>query len=157
MSGAKTPASTADNPDPAQTHSQHHLRSILPWGEVNWFKAALFLLTLLLFLFALEFMKAGARGLVPFFRDMLTLDDPLRGLGFGWISSYFVLSGSPIAAVALTLFDVGAISPSTSFTMIVGSRLGGSLIVILIGLLYVLRGHEHRTSMLTGLLALIIT
>lgn len=79
------------------------------------------------------------------------------GLGFGWLGSYLVLSGSPIAAVALTFFDVGAISAPTAFTMIVGSRLGASIVVLLIGLVYILRGFEQRTSLLTGILALLVT
>lgn len=90
-------------------------------------------------------------------RSILVLEDPLAGLGFGWVASYFVFSGSPIAAVALALFDSGSVDSTTASAMIVGSRMGGSLIVIFLGLLYALRGHRHRASLLTGLLALIVT
>ncbi|MDX1600986.1 MAG: hypothetical protein R3191_05680 [Anaerolineales bacterium] len=139
------------------THTTQNLRGILPVGQVGLGRLLTFFLSLTLFLVALELMKTGANGLTPLTRDLISLDDALTGLGFGWLTSYIVLSGSPIAAVALALFDAGSIGASTAFTMIVGSRMGASLIVMFVGLIYILRGHEQRTSLLTGLLALIIT
>lgn len=140
-----------------ETRVSEDLRAILPLKRIRWYKLAIFVLALVLFLLALELMKAGIRGLAPRMNSLLRVDDPLPGLGFGWLSSYVVLSGSPIAAMALTFLDARVVDAPTAFTMIVGSRLGGSLIVLLIGLLYVLRGHERGTSLVTGLLALTIT
>lgn len=133
------------------------LGGILPIQQVRWHKLGIFLISIVLFILALELMKAGTRGLVPLTNDLLHIEQPVSGLGFGWLSSYLVLSGSPVAAVALTFLDVGTIGPQTAFAMIVGSRIGGSLIVVLIGLIYLLRGHEKKTSLLVGLLALVIT
>lgn len=141
----------------ARSHVSENLRGALPFGAPGVGRLVLFLISLALFLLALELMKAGASGLTPLTENLISLDDPITGLGFGWISSYFVLSGSPIAAVALAFFDAGAISTETAFTMIAGSRMGASLIVMFVGLIYVLQGHEQLTSLLTGLLALIIT
>jgi Na+/phosphate symporter len=41
--------------------------------------------------------------------------------------------------------------------MIVGSRLGASFIVLFVGFVYVLRGHERRAGLTMGLLALVVT
>lgn len=140
-----------------RSHTRENLSGILPVKRVRWYKLGLFFASMALFMLALELMKAGTRGLAPLTNDLLHIDDPISGLGFGWLSSYLVLSGSPVAAVALTFLDVGTIGPHTAFAMIVGSRVGGSLIVVLIGLVYMLRGYKKRTSLLVGLLALIIT
>lgn len=140
-----------------RSHTRENLSGILPVKRIRWCKLGLFFASMTLFMLALELMKAGTRGLAPLTNDLLHVDDPISGLGFGWLSSYLVLSGSPVAAVALTFLDVGTIGPHAAFAMIVGSRVGGSLIVVLIGLVYMLRGHKKRTSLLVGLLALIIT
>lgn len=67
------------------------------------------------------------------------------------------MSGSPVAAAALTFFDAGAIDQLGAFTMITGSRLGASFIVLFIGFVYVLRGRNKATSLGMGLLSLIVT
>ena len=102
-------------------------------------------------------MKSGARDLAPVITQTLDITTPLNSLGFGWFSSYLVMSGSPIAATALTFLDVEVITPTSAFTMITGSRLGASIIVLIIGVIYLFRGHEQRTSLITGLLTLIVT
>lgn len=114
-------------------------------------------LSLFLFILAIQLMKAGAGALVPFLENELEVDNPAKALGFGWLSAYFVLSGSPVAAAALTFFDAGALDRIQAFFMITGSRLGASLIVLLIGFLYTLRGHERRASISMGLLSLTVT
>jgi sodium-dependent phosphate cotransporter len=60
-------------------------------------------------------------------------------------------------AAALTLFDAGAIDKLEAFTMITGSRLGASFIVLFIGFIYVLRGRDRATSLGMGLLSLMVT
>lgn len=140
-----------------QKHTTKNLSGVLPFTRLRWKKVGLFILSLVLFFIALETMKAGARGMKVLTRNITHINGPLKGLGLGWISSYLTLSGSPIAAVALTLFDVNTINNSTAFSMVVGSRLGGSLIVIMIGLFYILRGHARGTSLLTGILTFIVT
>lgn len=102
--------------------------------QVRWPKIGIFAVSITLFVLALELMKAGARGLAPLTNDLLHVEYPVSGLGFGWLTSYLVLSGSPVAAMALTFLDVGSIGPHTAFAMIVGSRVGASTVVVLIGL-----------------------
>jgi hypothetical protein len=41
--------------------------------------------------------------------------------------------------------------------MIVGSRLGASFIVLFVGFMHILRGHERRAGLTMGLLALVVT
>jgi Na+/phosphate symporter len=146
-----------ERPSSQNSAGADHLGGLLPIRRIRWHKIALFIASLMLFMLALELMKAGTCGIASFTNDVLHVEDPMSGLGFGWLSSYLVLSGSPVAAMALALLDAGTIGPYATFAMIVGSRVGGSLIVVLIGVIYTLRGHEKGTSLLVGLLALIIT
>jgi hypothetical protein len=67
------------------------------------------------------------------------------------------MSGSPVAASSLTFFDAGIIDQLSAFTMISGSRLGSSFIVLFIGFIYVLRGRNRGTSLSMGLLSFMVT
>jgi len=125
--------------------------------KINLRKSALLLLSLGLFILALQLMKQGAQALTPLLQGHLALHNPANTLGFGWLSAYLLMSGSPIAAAALTFLDVGAIDRLQTFTMITGSRLGASFIVLFIGFLYALRGHGRQSSLAMGLLSLTIT
>jgi len=127
------------------------------WRYIDWGKLALFGLSLFLFMLAIILMKEGAAGLTPLIRDRLDITNPLNSLGFGWLFAYLVMSGSPVAASSLTFFDAGAISKLSAFTMITGSRLGASLVVLLIGFVYVLRGRDRVNSLSMGLLSLFVT
>lgn len=127
------------------------------WRLIDWGKLALFGASLFLFMLAIILMKEGAANLTPLIRDRLNISNPLNSLGFGWLFAYLVMSGSPVAASALTFFDVGAISKLSAFTMIAGSRLGASLVVLLIGFVYILRGRDRVNSLSMGLLSLFVT
>lgn len=120
-------------------------------------KGALFLGSLFLFILAITLMKEGARALGPLVHDHLRVTNPANGLGFGWLFAYVVMSGSPVAAAALTFFDAGIIDRLGAFAMITGSRLGASFIVLFLGFIYVLRGRDRSTSLSMGLLSLLVT
>ena len=62
-------------------------------------------------------------------------------------------------AVALSLFVGGAATELQTFTMLSGSRLGASFVVLLVGFLYALRnrGPNRRESIGMGVLALSLT
>ncbi len=120
-------------------------------------KIMLFFSSLYLFVLAITLMKDGARGLVPLMRDVLSVTGAANALGFGWLFAYVIMSGSPVAAAALTFFEAGAVDRLGAFAMISGSRLGAGFIVLLIGFLYTLRGRDRATSLSMGLLSLIIT
>jgi sodium-dependent phosphate cotransporter len=120
-------------------------------------KIGLGVLSIALFVLSIQLMKESASVAAPYIRDRLHVNNAANSLGLGWLSAYVILSGSPVAAVALTLFDTGVIGQFQALTMISGSRLGASFIVLFIGFIYVLRGHERLTGLSMGLLSFIIT
>jgi Na+/phosphate symporter len=120
-------------------------------------RLALFIFSLLVFTFALVLLKEGAKELGPFVRNTLRVDSVPNALGFGWLFAYAVMSGSPVAAITLTLLDAGSLHAMEAFAMINGSRLGASFIVLFVGFVYTLRGGERKASMSTGLLSLLVT
>jgi sodium-dependent phosphate cotransporter len=110
----------------------------------------------LLFVLALGLMKEGAGGLAPLLRGHLEITNAADSMGFGWLMACLILSGSPVAAAAVALLSAGALLPFQSFTMVAGSRLGASLIVLLVGFIYALRGHERWTALTAGVLSLLL-
>lgn len=127
------------------------------WQNISWPKIGLFIVSLFLFILALTLMKDGARGLAPLVQDRFSLDSAANTLGFGWLFAYLVMSGSPVAASALTFLDAGIITAIQTFTMIIGSRMGASFIILFIGFIYVLRGRNRSTSLSMGLLSFTVT
>lgn len=110
-----------------------------------------------LFIFALMLVKNGAAPMAPFIRNKLSVDSPASALGFGWLGAMLALSGSPIAAAALSLQEAGVLSVEETYGMIAGTRLGASFIVLLIGLIYMRRGKSRHLSLGVGLLSLLVT
>ena len=147
--------------------------SELPWptpGPSSWIaflrmarerirldKVGLFIGSLFLFILAIILMREGARALVPLVRDQFSVTNAANSLGFGWLFAYMIMSGSPVAAAALTFFDAGVVDELGAFAMITGSRLGASFIVLFIGFIYVLRGRDRATSLSMGMLPLSVT
>jgi len=125
--------------------------------KINARKLAYAVVALALFILAIQLMKAGAKTLAPALRDASLVETPPNALGFGWLGAYLVLSGSPVAAATLGLFNAGAVDATNAFMMINGSRMGASFIVLFIGFLYMLRGHEPKRSMSMGLLSMLTT
>ena len=116
-----------------------------------------FIPAIFLFILAIQLMKAGAGALRPYLEGTFPFDNAVSTLGLGWIGAYFVLSGSPVAAVSLALFSAGALSRLQTFTMLSGSRLGASFIVLLVGFLYAMKSKNRRESVGMGVLALSLT
>lgn len=109
---------------------------------------------LALFVLALQILKTGAGGLKPVLKDM-SADGTPGLLGFGWLGSYLVMSGSPVAAIALSLFSGGTISDTETFAMINGTRLGASFIVLFVGFLYYVGRKRDPDSIYIGVVALL--
>ena len=124
------------------------------FGKVVFFAVALFL-----FILAIQLMKEGAKAIAPSLEDSPLFSNGISTLGAGWLGAYIVLSGSPIAAVALSLYVGGALTELQTFTMLSGSRLGASFVVLLVGFLYAMRnkGHNRSESIGMGVLALSLT
>lgn len=116
-----------------------------------------FLVALFLFILAIQLMKRGAQAFAPQIEGTFPVDNMVSTMGLGWLGAYLVLSGSPIAAVSLTLFDAGATNRAQTFTMLTGSRLGAAFIVLLVGFIYAMRSRNRRDSIGMGVLALMMT
>ena len=112
---------------------------------------------LLAFIIALEILKDGARGYGRAIVGLFQIAGPWNALGFGWLLAYVFLSGSPVAAISVTFFASGTVNAIEAFTMITGSRLGASFIVLFVGFVYYLRGHQRSASISIGVLALLTT
>ena len=117
------------------------------------------MVALFLFVLAIQLMKDGAKALAPALSDSPLFSNAFSTLGAGWLGAYIVLSGSPIAAVALSLYVGNATTELQTFTMLSGSRLGASFVVLLVGFLYALRnrGRNRSESIGMGVLALSLT
>jgi sodium-dependent phosphate cotransporter len=122
-------------------------------------KIASFLVALFLFILAIQLMKEGAKALAPTLTNSPLFSNPFSTLGAGWLGAYIVLSGSPVAAVALSLYVGGVSTELQTFTMLSGSRLGASFVVLLVGFLYAVRnrGRNRSESIGMGVLALSLT
>jgi sodium-dependent phosphate cotransporter len=123
-------------------------------------RLAYFLLGIGLFVTALGYMKAGAEELVPTLEGSIFTDNAWSTLGLGWLGACIVLSGSPVAASALTLLDGGAITRTQSFTMLTGSRLGAAFVVLVVGIIYAIRkvgNTGSRAPISIGILSLLMT
>lgn len=141
---------------------QHSAAAPPPSPRRSWIpgwlrKSLIAVIAIALFILALELLKEGAGPLGPLLRDTLGIRNATNTLGFGWLVAYGVLSGSPVAAIALSFFDQGVISDIQTFSMITGSRLGASFIVLFVGFLYYLRGHQRGASVAIGVLCLVVT
>lgn len=123
------------------------------WGLVR-FVAALFL-----FVGALQLMKTGAASLDILNNEGLLVRNAGSTLGLGWVGALFVLSGSPMAATALTLVEAGSITEIQGFTMLTGSRLGAAFVVLVVAVIYALRGGagERKAPVATAVIALSTT
>lgn len=112
---------------------------------------------LFLFILALELLKKGAAAVGPLLRGLDIAGVP-GALGFGWVMSCVVLSGSPVAAIALALLAARTLSTEEAFGMIGGSRLGASFVVLVIGMLDDLRTRRtEKRSAYIGVAALVTT
>lgn len=120
-------------------------------------KLLLILGGLALLILALRLMTTAAGGIGPLVIARLHIRNPVNTLGFGWLFAYAVLSGTPVVGVAFAFFAGGVLTPTQTFTMISGSRLGADMIVFFIGFLYYLRGHPRATSISMGVIAQTVT
>ncbi len=127
------------------------------WARLGLDKVVFFLISIILFILALILMKNGAEAFSPLIQNHFSIDTIANSLGFGWFFAYILMSGSPVAAAALTFFDAGILNKVNTYFMITGSRLGASFIVLFVGFVYVFRGRSRASSLGMGLLSLIVT
>ncbi|MEX2238228.1 MAG: hypothetical protein WEB00_11905 [Dehalococcoidia bacterium] len=121
---------------PARTHA-------LLLGRAR--RATYVFVALLLFILALKLLQGGARGLQPIL-DTLSVDSVASSIGFGWLGAYIVLSGSPVAAISTALYGGGELTQAESFGMLLGSRFGASMVVLVVGVLAFYRGQVRNSD-----------
>ena len=121
-------------------------------------KALLFLPAMFLFILAIQLMKTGAAAIGPSIEGSFPFANPVSTLGTGWLGAYLVLSGSPVAATTISLFGAGSITKLETLSMLSGSRLGASFIVLVTGFLYTIRNKSQRSAGLAvGIQAMTMT
>lgn len=114
-----------------------------------------------LFLAAVAVMKDGAAALAPALQGSILTDSIASTLGFGWLGAMLVMSGSPVAVSALALLDGAAVDAAGAFTMLTGSRLGASFVVLMVAFIYASRGRQsgaaRHASLSIGVFCLLMT
>jgi solute carrier family 34 (sodium-dependent phosphate cotransporter) len=118
------------------------------------FHVAAIVVSVWLFVLSLQLIKEGADGLRPVL-DAVSVDGVAGHFGFGWFGAYIVMSGSPVAAVAMSLFAGGAINDLETFAMINGTRMGASLIVLIVGFVSYVTGKRNPDGLYIGVVALL--
>ena len=115
--------------------------------------------TLFVFVGALQLLKTGAKSLDILQNGGALVKNAGSTLGLGWIGALLVLSGSPIAATSLALVAARNISETQGFTMLTGSRLGAAFVVLVVAVVYALRGGsgERLKPVSTAVMALSTT
>lgn len=128
-------------------------------GRVWWLVRLL--AALFVFVGALQVMKTGAASLSILQAGGFLVRNAGSTLGLGWLGALLVLSGSPVAASALTLVAAvpPAITETQGFTMLVGSRLGAAFVVLVTAIIYASRGGqgERQKPVSTAVMALTTT
>lgn len=122
-------------------------------------------LGLYVFVGALQLMKAGAGALADIFTSGgiggFVTENAGSTFGLGWLMAMVVLSGTPVVATALSLSasDPPVLGALEGFTMVTGGRIGAAFIVLLVGVMFALRGGagERVKAVSTAVLALTIT
>jgi solute carrier family 34 (sodium-dependent phosphate cotransporter) len=121
-------------------------------------RAARLVGSIYLFVGALQILKTGASDFQILHEGGVLVRNAGSTLGLGWLGAMLTLSGSTMAATALTLRATGAISEVQGFTMVTGARLGAAFVVLLVATIYALReGRRRRKTLSTAVLALTIT
>lgn len=111
---------------------------------------------LYLFAVALRLLSASASGVADLL-ERLSVAGTLNLIGFGWIGAYAALAGSPVAALALSLLDGGALEAREALAMLAGSRFGAALIVLIVGFVAYMRGRRAPDGIYIGVIALLTT
>jgi hypothetical protein len=143
---------------PQEAGEARHVIDLGPlFGEVRqpgWYfirKLLLFIPAIFLFILAIQLMKEGAAAVGPSIKGEFPFANGLSTFGAGWLGAYFVLSGSPVAATAISLFGAGTISKLQTLTMLSGSRMGASFIVLVTGFIYTIKHKGARGEGREGL------
>ncbi len=112
-----------------------------------------------LLIFSVTLIKTSIRDLGPDFGDWIksNIKDIPSAIGLSWLVSFFILSGSPVAAIAIGLQNAGIITPLQLFASILGSRIGAVSIAFFVGLITVFEEQSFRRGFSVAVTAFLIT
>lgn len=129
--------------------------------EVSIARKIFFLVFLIgIFIFALQVIKLSVSentGTILETYARTFTSTPLKAFFFGWIGTVVSLSGSPIAATAVSLFSIGFVDTITLMYLIIGSRGGPDLVLFLVGLITLIRKRNVSRTLGLGLLEFFTT
>ena len=138
-----SPERASSAPAPAPAEARPPSSPTARFANALWWLLR-FLLALFLFVGALQIMKTGAANLSVLNDQGFLVRNAASTFGLGWLGALFVLSGSPVAASALTLVAADSITEFQGFTMLTGSRIGAAFVVLLVAVIYAMRGGEGK-------------
>ena len=111
---------------------------------------------LFLFVLALKLLAASA-GAVGAVLRQFAVEGVTNFVGFGWLLAYGAFSGSPVAALSLSLLEGGAVGAQEALAMLAGSRLGASMVVLVVGFVAYVTGRRRPDGIYIGVVALLTT
>jgi len=128
------------------------------WIERAWWLGK-FLLALFMLVGGLEIMQSGASSLDVLNSGGVLVRNAGTTFGLGWVGAMLVLSGAPVIATGLALVEAGSISEVQGFAMMTGARLGAAFIVLVVAVIYALRGGEGErwNPLSTAIISLLTT
>lgn len=113
------------------------------------------------FVVAVQLLGGATATLAPLIEPALrrSLEPAVAGLGAAWLLAYATLNGSVVAALAISLAEVGLVSGRELFLLVVGSRLGAAGMVVVVGAIDHLQRRDEplRESVALGLLTFLVT
>ncbi len=124
-------------------------RALVFLGRAAWVVVGVWLI-----LFAIKALGAGA----GFMRPIVAaahVHGVTSWVGLGWIGAAAFMSGSPAAALSLSFLEQGLGDRYESFGMIMGSRLGASFVVLLVGFLHDWKAKSPGKSVYVGVASLL--
>lgn len=148
----------SDVPPGLPTRAREFYRRLLEVGPL----VASGLAAILVFLFAVQLLGTAteAAGVLLERAFRLVVVDDASTLGLSWLATYGLTNGSVVAALGVSLLRSGIVSPGQAFLVVVGSRLGGAAIVVLVGAFEYLQHRQQRTlgeGLSLGLLTFVVT
>lgn len=110
-------------------------------------------LLLVAFMLALEFIKVGIGAVSETFKENINryLNAPLSSLGVGWFTSFLTMNSTSIATLGINFVGHGILQPLEGFFLLIGSRIGSSAIILILGIIFYLKGQSYYRSIYVGL------
>ncbi|AUV81697.1 sodium:phosphate symporter [Salinigranum rubrum] len=108
--------------------------------------------TVLCFLFAVRLLGTATGALTPTLQRFVAANhvSALPALGTGWLVATLLGNETVVAAVSLSLHASGLLTASQLLLLVVGSRLGATGIVLVVGALDALRGRAVAAGTTVG-------